>query len=317
MKDKFLLSVVVPMYFEQDVARECHRRLTQVLEGKYDFELIYVNDGSTDGTLPILKELAERDKRVKVLSFSRNFGHQVAVTAGVDHAVGDAVVIIDADLQDPPELIPDMIKLWREGWEVVYAKRKKRKGESAFKRVTAKAFYRILSILTDIDIPEDTGDFRLIDKKVADAFRNMPERNRFIRGMIAWLGFRQTPIEYERDARFAGETKYPLKKMLKLASNGILSFSTQPLKLVMHFGLLAVLVSLGLLIYAIIAKATGNASAGGWTSLMVTVTFLGGVQLISVGVLGQYLARMFEESKCRPLYVVSEKVNLDGKADPQ
>jgi dolichol-phosphate mannosyltransferase len=315
MKDNFLLSVVVPMYFEQEVARECHRRLTEVLEGnRYDYELVYVNDGSTDQTLPILKELAERDGRVKVLSFSRNFGHQVAVTAGVDHAAGDAVVIIDADLQDPPELIPDMVKLWREGWEVVYAKRKKRKGESAFKRFTAKAFYRMLSLLTDIEIPQDTGDFRLIDRKVADAFRSMPERSRFIRGMIAWLGFRQTPIEYERDARFAGETKYPLKKMLKLASNGILSFSTQPLRLVMHLGLLAVLVSLGLLVYAIVSKAMG-VSVGGWSSLMVTVTFLGGVQLISVGVLGQYLARMFEESKCRPLYVVSETVNVAEKKD--
>jgi glycosyltransferase involved in cell wall biosynthesis len=313
MKDKFLLSVVVPMYFEQDVVRECHRRLMGVLDGRYDFEIVYVNDGSTDGTLPILKELAAQDERIKVLSFSRNFGHQVAVTAGVDHASGDALVIIDADLQDPPELIPDMVKLWREGWEVVYAKRKKRKGESAFKRLTAKVFYRILGLLTDIDIPEDTGDFRLMDRKVADAFRRMPERSRFIRGMIAWLGFRQTPLEYERDARFAGETKYPLKKMLKLASNGILSFSTQPLRLVMHFGLLAVLVSLGLLLWAVVAKATGNASAGGWASLMVTVTFLGGVQLISVGVLGQYLARMFEESKCRPLYVISETVNIREK----
>lgn len=314
MKDKFLLSVIVPMYFEQDVARECHRRLMGVLDGRYDFEILYINDGSTDGTLPILKELAAQDNRVKVLSFSRNFGHQVAVTAGVDHASGDALVIIDADLQDPPELIPDMLKLWQEGWEVVYAKRKKRKGESAFKRVTAKAFYRVLRVLTDIEIPEDTGDFRLMDRKVADAFRRMPERSRFIRGMIAWLGFKQTPLEYERDARFAGDTKYPLKKMLKLASNGILSFSTQPLRLVMQFGLLAVLVSLGLLVYAVIAKATGNASVGGWASLMVTVTFLGGVQLISVGVLGQYLARMFEESKCRPLYVVSETINIPDNA---
>jgi polyisoprenyl-phosphate glycosyltransferase len=314
MKDKFLLSVVVPMYFEQEVARECHRRLTAMLDAnRYDYELVYVNDGSTDGTLPILKEFAENDKRVKVLSFSRNFGHQVAVTAGVDAATGDAIVIIDADLQDPPELIPDMVKLWQEGWEVVYAKRKKRKGEGAFKLFSAKMFYKTLSALTDIEIPADTGDFRLIDRKVAEAFRRMPERSRFIRGMIAWLGFRQTPIEYERDARFAGETKYPLKKMLKLASNGILSFSTQPLRLVLSLGFLAVLVSLGLLVWAIIAKFTGNATAGGWASLMVTVTFLGGVQLISVGVLGQYLARMFEESKNRPLYVLSETVNLEKK----
>jgi polyisoprenyl-phosphate glycosyltransferase len=315
MKEKFLLTVIVPMYFEQEVARECHRRLTSVLDGKFNYELIYVNDGSTDETLPILKEFAQQDPRVRVISFSRNFGHQVAVTAGVHYATGDVLVIIDADLQDPPELIPDMIALWQQGWEVVYAKRKKRKGESAFKVFSAKMFYKTLSLLTDIDIPADTGDFRLIDKKVADAFRQMPERSRFIRGMIAWLGFKQTPIEYERDARFAGETKYPIKKMLKLASNGILSFSTQPLRFVMQLGLLAVLVSLGLLIYAIISKATGNATASGWASLMVTVTFLGGVQLMSVGVLGQYLARMFEESKNRPLYVVSETVNIEKKPE--
>ena len=312
MKDKFLLSVIVPMYYEQEVARECHRRLTEVLDGKYDYELIYVNDGSTDNTLPILKELAAQDKRVRVISFSRNFGHQVAVTAGVHHASGDALVIIDADLQDPPELIPEMIQMWQDGWEVVYAKRKRRKGESAFKLFTAKMFYKTLRMLTDIDIPADTGDFRLIDRKVAEGFKQMPERSRFIRGMIAWLGFKQTPIEYERDARFAGETKYPLKKMLKLASNGILSFSTQPLRLVMQVGMMAVVVSLGLLVYAIISKATGHADTG-WASLMVTVTFLGGVQLISVGVLGQYLARMFEESKSRPLYVISETVNLQDK----
>lgn len=316
MDQRFLLSVIVPMYFEQAVARECYRRLTAVLQAQgYDYELLFVNDGSTDDTLPILKELAARDERVRVLSFSRNFGHQVAVTAGVEYARGDALVIIDADLQDPPELIPEMVKLWREGWEVVYAKRKKRKGESAFKLMTAKMFYKTLRALTDIDIPADTGDFRLIDRKVANAFLCMPERSRFIRGMVAWLGFRQIPIEYERDERFAGETKYPLKKMLKLASNGILSFSTQPLQLVLQLGLVAIVVSLALLIYAIIAKATGHAE-GGWASLMVTITFLGGVQLVSVGVLGQYLARMFEESKGRPLYVLSEKVNFGAGAVP-
>lgn len=305
----FLLSVVVPMYFEQEVARECYRRLSTALE-PYRYELVFVNDGSTDETLPILREFAATDKRVKIIDFSRNFGHQIAVTAGVDLAQGDAIVIIDADLQDPPELIPEMIELWQQGWEVVYAKRKARKGESAFKKFTASAFYRILRVLTDIDIPADTGDFRLIDRKVADAFRQMPERNRFIRGMVAWLGFRQVPLEYERDERFAGVTKYPLKKMLKLASNGILSFSTQPLRLVLQLGLAAVLVSFLLLVYAIISKATGH-SSGGWASLMVTITFLGGVQLVSVGVLGQYLARMFEESKSRPLYIIRDTINLD------
>lgn len=310
MEQTFLLSVIVPMYFEQAVARECYRRLSAVMQAQnYDYELLFVNDGSTDDTLPILKELAAQDEHIRILSFSRNFGHQMAVTAGVEYARGDVMVIIDADLQDPPELIPDMVALWKQGWEVVYAKRKKRKGESAFKLFSAAMFYRILRALTDIDIPADTGDFRLIDRKVADAFLRMPERSRFIRGMMAWLGFKQTPIEYERDERFAGETKYPLKKMLKLASNGILSFSTEPLRLVLQLGVGAIIVSFLLLIYAIIAKATGHAE-GGWASLMVTVTFLGGVQLVSVGVLGQYLARMFEESKGRPLFVISEKINI-------
>ena len=309
MDKQFLLSIVVPMYYEEAVAGECYRRLTAALDGKYDYEIVFVNDGSADKTLPILKELAQSDPRIKILSFSRNFGHQVAVTAGVDYASGDAIVIIDADLQDPPELIVDMVTLWRQGWEVVYAKRKKRKGESAFKVFSAKMFYKILRMLTDIDIPADTGDFRLIDRKVAEAFKQMPERSRFIRGMMAWLGFKQTPIEYERDERYAGETKYPLKRMLKLAANGILSFSTQPLRLVLQMGLLAVLVSFGLLVYAIIAKATGQAT-GGWASLMVTITFLGGAQLVSIGVLGQYLARIFEESKGRPLYIISEYVNI-------
>ncbi len=311
--DGFLLSVVVPMYFEQDVARECYRRLSTALAA-YRFELLFVNDGSTDETLPILNELAAADPRVKIIDFSRNFGHQVAVTAGVDNARGDAVVIIDADLQDPPELIPKMIELWQQGWEVVYAKRVKRKGETAFKKFTASTYYRTLRALTDIDIPADTGDFRLIDRKVADAFRRMPERSRFIRGMVAWLGFRQYPLEYERDERFAGETKYPLKKMIKLAANGILSFSTQPLRLVLQVGFLAIVVSFVLLVYAIVSKALGHAN-GGWASLMVTTTFLGGVQLLSVGVLGQYLARMFEESKNRPLYVIRDTVNFDR--DPE
>ena len=311
--DGFLLSVVVPMYFEQDVARECYRRLSTAL-AEYRYELLFVNDGSTDGTLPILTELAAADPRVKIIDFSRNFGHQVAVTAGVDHARGDAVVIIDADLQDPPELIPKMVELWQQGWEVVYAKRVKRKGETAFKKFTASTYYRTLRALTDIDIPADTGDFRLIDRKVADAFRRMPERSRFIRGMVAWLGFRQYALEYERDERFAGETKYPLKKMLKLAANGILSFSTQPLQLVLQVGFLAIVVSFVLLVYAIVSKAMGHTN-GGWASLMVTVTFLGGVQLLSVGVLGQYLARMFEESKNRPLYVIRDTVNFDR--DPE
>lgn len=311
--ENFRLSVVVPMYFEQEVARECYRRLTAALTQGFEYELIFVNDGSTDDTLPILRELAAADPRVAVVSFSRNFGHQAAVTAGVRAAGGDAIVIIDADLQDPPELIPDMVRLWREGWDVVYAKRQKRKGESAFKLLTAKAFYRFLNMMTDTDIPQDTGDFRLMDRRVAAAFRTMPEHNRFIRGMVAWMGFRQTPIEYVRDERFAGETKYPLRKMFKFAADGILSFSTRPLKLMIQLGVLSLLVAAGILLYAIIVRLTGRALTPGWASIMVTVTFLGGVQLLSLGVLGAYIGRIYAESQNRPLFLVAETIRVDEK----
>lgn len=305
------LSVVVPMYFEEEVANECHNRLSTAISA-FDYEIIYVNDGSTDKTLPILKDIAQENNRVKIISFSRNFGHQAAVTAGVKYAKGDCVAIIDADLQDPPELIPDMVELWKEGYEVVYAKRKKRKGESFFKKVTAKAFYRTLSSLTDTDIPNDTGDFRLIDRKVADAFNSMSEHNRFIRGMVAWLGYKQIPIEYVRDERYAGETKYPLKKMLKLALDGIMSFSTKPLKLVTNLGTLTLLFSLGIIVYALISQFTGNVTSG-WTSTLIVITMLSGVQLLSIGVVGGYIARIYEESRNRPIYLVSEEINVDGE----
>ncbi len=306
------LSVVVPMYFEEEVANECHARLSKAVVD-YDYEIIYVNDGSTDKTLPILKEIAKANNRVKILSFSRNFGHQAAVTAGVKNASGDCIAIIDADLQDPPELIPDMIDIWKQGYEVVYAKRKKRKGESFFKRVTAKAFYRILSTLTDTDIPNDTGDFRLIDRKVADAFNAMNEHSRFIRGMVAWLGFKQTPIEYVRDERYAGETKYPLRKMLKLAFDGIMSFSVKPIKMVTNLGAVTLLFSLGIIVYVLISKFTGNAVSAGWASTMIVITMLSGVQLLSLGVVGGYISRIYEESRNRPIYLISEKINFEDE----
>lgn len=308
------LSVVVPMYFEEEVVHECHRRLSLAI-ADFDYEILYINDGSTDNTLPILKEIASNDKRIKIVSFSRNFGHQAAVTAGIKYAKGDCIVIIDADLQDPPELIPDMVELWKQGYEVVYAQRKKRKGESVFKRISAKVFYKLLSSLTDTEIPNDTGDFRLIDKKVANAFKQMGEHNRFIRGMVAWLGFKQIPIEYVRDVRFAGETKYPLKKMIKLALDGIMSFSVKPLKLVINLGALTLLFSLGIIVYVLISKFTGNALTEGWASTMVIITMLSGVQLISLGVVGGYVSRIYEESRNRPIYLVSEEINTEGKSD--
>lgn len=308
----FLLSVVVPMYFEEAVVQECYKRLTNVLHNHYQYELIFVNDGSTDNTLPLLEEIAAADKHAKIVSFARNFGHQAAVTAGIAKAKGDAIVIIDADLQDPPELIPQMVQLWQQGHEVVYAKRKKRKGESKFKLITAKLFYRFLDAMTDIHIPTDTGDFRLIDRKVAEVFKTMPERNRFIRGMVSWIGFSQIPIEYERDERFAGETKYPLKKMLKFASDGIVSFSVKPLRLVLFLGFLATFIAVLLFLYAVLGKLFfPTASTGGWASLMATITFFGGVQLLSLGIVGEYIARIYEESKDRPLYIVAKEINMD------
>lgn len=228
------VSVVIPMYYEEEVANECYQRMKSVLTAipNYEYEIVFINDGSKDKTLEILEEIAKEDKNVKVLSFSRNFGHQCAVTAGIKYVSGDAIVIIDADLQDPPELIPEMLKLWEQGYEVIYGKRKLREGESKFKLLTAKMFYQTLNALSDVDIPKDTGDFRLVDKKVVDVINELPEHNKFLRGLFSWVGFKQTPFEYERKERFAGETKYPLKKMLKLASDGIISFSTKPLKMV-------------------------------------------------------------------------------------
>ncbi|MDA1646602.1 MULTISPECIES: glycosyltransferase family 2 protein [unclassified Bacillus cereus group] len=307
-----LISVVVPMYFEEEVAQECYNRLKSVmLQNNINYEFVFVNDGSTDGTMEILSEIAANDYRTKIVNFARNFGHQVAVTAGIAAAKGDAIVIIDADLQDPPEVIPELIAKWEEGYEVVYAKRKQRKGETWFKLLTAKYFYKFLNYMSDIDIPKDTGDFRIIDRKIADVFNQMTERNRFIRGMMSWVGFRQTYVEYERDERFAGETKYPLKKMIKFASDGIIAFSTKPLRIVMSLGLLSVLISIIVLLYTITVKVFGHGTQTGWASIMVAITFFSGIQLLGLGIVGQYIARIYDESKNRPIYIVKETINID------
>ena len=311
--DKKKISVVVPMYFEEDVVDECYKRLRNVLEAldNYTYEIIFVNDGSKDNTLFLLEQIAKKDENVKILSFSRNFGHQAAVTAGLKEVTGDAIIIIDADLQDPPETIRDMIKLWEQGNEVIYGKRKTRKGESAFKLFTAKMFYKTLNILSDVEIPKDTGDFRLVDRKVVDTINQMPEHNKFLRGLFSWVGYKQTAFEYERQERFAGKTKYPIRKMLKLASDGIVSFSTKPLKIVGVLGIISIIISIIILIYALISYIFNlNNLSAGWTSIMVTVTFFAGVQLLSIWVMSEYIGRIYDETKNRPQYIIDKKINI-------
>ena len=310
------ISVVVPMYYEEEVAKECYTRLKNVLEKieNYNYEIIFVNDGSKDKTLEILKNIAEENKNVKIISFSRNFGHQCAVTAGLRYVTGDAIVIIDADLQDPPELIPKMIKLWEEGNEVIYGKRKSREGESRFKLLTASMFYKTLNALSDVEIPKDTGDFRLVDRKVVEVINSLPEHNKFLRGLFSWVGFKQKAYEYERKERYAGKTKYPLKKMLKLAQDGIFSFSIKPLKIVGAMGILSVIISIILFVYAVLSYAFDwNNLVPGWTSLMVTMTFIGGMILISLWMIGEYIGRIYDETKRRPEYIIDETINIEEK----
>ena len=314
MEEKKMVSVVIPMYYEEDVAEECYKRVKNVLESleNYNHEIIFVNDESKDKTLEILEGIAKKDKNVKVISFSRNFGHQAAVTAGIKYVKGQAIVIIDADLQDPPELIKDMLKLWEQGNEVIYAKRKKRKGETAFKLFTARAFYKMLNKLSDVYIPENTGDFRLADRKVIDVINSMPEHNKFLRGLFSWVGFKQIPFEYERQERFAGKTKYPLKKMLKLASDGIISFSIKPLKIVGTLGIASIIISFVILVYAIISFIFKlNYLTAGWTSLMVAITFFAGVQLLSMWIMAEYMSRIYDETKNRPQYIIDKTINIE------
>ena len=308
------ISLVIPMYYEEKVVEECYRRTVAVLKQlkNYEYEIIFINDGSKDRTLEILENIAKIDNNVKVISFSRNFGHQAAVTAGLKEVTGDAIVIIDADLQDPPELIPEMLKLWEEGNEVIYGKRKTRDGESAFKLMTAKMFYKTLNALSDVDIPKDTGDFRLVDRKVVDAMNNLPEHNKFLRGLWSWLGYKQYAFEYERKERFAGETKYPIKKMLKLASDGIMSFSTKPIKLVGVLGIISIILSFAILVYTLCSYIFRfNHISAGWTSIMCVVTFFAGVQLLSLWVISEYIARIYDETKGRPQYVIDKKINIE------
>ncbi len=304
------LSVVVPVYNEEESVPELYRRLTGALGGAAaSYELVLVDDGSSDRSWEIIRELAARDRRVRGLSFSRNFGHQMAFTAGLDHADGDAVVIMDADLQDPPELLPELLARWREGYDVVYAVRARRAGESAFKLFTAAAFYRILRRITRVDIPVDTGDFRLMSRKAVAAFRRLPEHHRFTRGMVAWLGFRQVGVPYDRAARHAGVTKYPLRKMLRLASDGITSFSYLPLQLATWAGL-AIGAVAALALVAGVAVRIGWGGVPAWAIAAAALALLAGVQLVAVGLLGEYVGRVFDEVRGRPLYLLRDTVGL-------
>ena len=305
--DATQLSIVIPVYNEVEVLPTLYHRLTRVMEGLGEpYEIIFVNDGSDDGSLTLLRELRTGDERVKLLGLSRNFGHQIAITAGLDHSSGQAVVVLDADLQDPPEIIPQLVEQWRKGYDIVFAVREKRHGEGLFKRATAALFYRLLRRMTSTQIAVDAGDFRLMSRKAVDTLRSIRERSRFIRGLAGWIGFRQTSVPYVRDVRHAGTTKYPLKKMVRFAFNGLISFSSVPLQLASYLGFVVSCVSFVYIAYAVWLKLSTNRTILGWTSVMVAVLFLGGVQLLCLGIIGEYIGRIYEEVKQRPLYIVDE-----------
>jgi dolichol-phosphate mannosyltransferase len=309
------LSIIAPIYNEEEVLPELYRRIRLVMDGTDEtWELVLVDDGSRDGSADIIAQLHAQDPRVKGIRFSRNFGFQEAVTAGMDHARGAAVILTDADLQDPPEVIPDMIAKWREGFDVVYGVRAEREGETWFKKITAKMFYRIIHRITSVNIPLDTGDFRLMDRKVVEAITHMRERNRFLRGMVPWVGFRQVGVFYKRDARFAGQSKFStLRPMLKFALNAITSFSYLPLHLATYLGfIIAVLAAVSILVVILLRLFTPAEALLGQATTLVAVLFLGGVQLISLGIIGEYLGRIYDEVKGRPLYLVAEKWGYEG-----
>ncbi|MGI9088142.1 MAG: glycosyltransferase family 2 protein [Chthoniobacterales bacterium] len=306
-----LISIVLPCYNEARLLPETHRRLAALAEKlhKERFEFIYVDDGSHDETSAILQQLSETDERVRALRLSRNFGHQVATTAGLEHAAGDAVVIMDADLQDPPEVIVQMYARWLEGYHVAYGQREERAGETAFKLWTSKTFYRLVNRLSPLQVPNDTGDFRLMDRAVVEALLRMPERDRFLRGMISWVGFRQVAVPYRREARFAGESKFPLLDMLRFAADAVFSFSFTPLRLAVWFGFGALALAFLGIIYALVLRFFFAPShwVRGWPSLFVAILFMGGAQLVSLGIIGEYVGRIYGEVKGRPLYFVRER----------
>ncbi|HSM25051.1 MAG TPA: glycosyltransferase family 2 protein [Anaerolineaceae bacterium] len=301
------ITIIAPIFNELENLPVLHQRITEVMDSSdFSWELILIDDGSTDGSTDIIRELSKKEQRIKPVIFARNFGHQIAVTAGLDYSQGEAVVIIDADLQDPPEVILEMIEKWREGFEVVYAVRSEREGESFFKKITASLFYRLIFRITDVKIPLDTGDFRLMDRKVVNVMNSMREHHRFLRGMSAWVGFKQVGVTYKRAARLSGETKYPLKKMMKLALTAITGFSYVPLQIATYMGFISAGISLIAIPVVVLLRILGSQQFTGQATTLIAVLFLGGVQLISLGILGEYIGRIYDEVKGRPLYITSE-----------
>lgn len=307
------ITIVAPVYSEEGVIELFYSSLKDVLSKlNYHHEVIFINDGSKDKSLEILKKIANEDSNVKIISFSRNFGHQVAISAGIEESSGDAIIVMDSDMQDPPEVISQMLIKWEDGYEVVYAKRIKRYGESFFKKNTAAFFYRFLNRLSDIKIPLDTGDFRLIDRKIKIQLSKFREKSRFIRGIISWIGYRQTYVEFDRQERFTGETKYPLWKMIKFALDGITSFSITPLKIALGIGLFSMIIALTVSCYVFYRYIFfRELILSGWASILLAVVFFGGIQLLTIGIIGEYIGRIFEETKDRPLYIIDEKINFD------
>lgn len=313
-----VLSLVLPIFNEEAVIPELHARLQKFLPAlEVDTEVVFVDDGSRDRSLELLRRLAAAEPRYRVLSFARNFGHQAAITAGLDHARGEAVVVMDADLQDPPEVVLEMVAKWREGFDVVYGRRRTRQGETRLKLLTARWFYRIFAWLIPIEVPLDTGDFRLMSRRIVTVLHELRETHRFIRGLVAWLGFKQTAVLYDRPVRFAGETKFPFARMLRFAIDGITSFSILPLRFATWLGMFISVCSVAVAIWAVVARFVFHATVPGWTTVIVLVSLLASVQLIVTGILGEYIGRIYEQVKLRPLYVLSEKINCaeEGRSD--
>lgn len=307
-----VVSIVLPVFNEEQTLPALYTRVSDVMQTLGEsYEILFVDDGSRDASLALLKSFGATDPAIKIMSLSRNFGHQIAITCGLDHASGEAVVIMDADLQDPPEVIPQLITKWREGYDVVYAVREKRQGEGLFKRGTAAFFYRVLRLLTQIDIPLDTGDFRLLSRRAVNALCSVRERSRFVRGLVSWIGYRQTGVTFAREERKAGETKYPFRKMLRFALDGITTFSFAPLQAAMYLGFVTAGSSFLYIFYAVLLKLFTERTVPGWTSLMVAVLFVGGVQLIALGIIGEYLGRVYDEVKQRPLYLIKEQLGFE------